>query len=305
MGSSLRTRPAERRDHACLAKLWSETFPQLDETKVGSAAAPTDASVWVGFEADRVVAGAVITALVDQPTHRRLQVLAADDTHWENMHAFAIDELRRQRVSCWYVVVREDSHAVCRRLAEHGYSITSTSWGAHLDVTEPSLRNLRDLKDGLPDDLEIRELVPHDAGAAHTLFRRNRLDFHSTPATEAPNHTVEEFRALFREHRAFGVWQQDRLFAFTMMKQQSAGLAETDFTVTERGVRGRGLAPALKAHSVWCLAMEGTTRFGTGGAQANEASLKVNRRLGYQIEPLWLTYAIDESIMPTPTPSTR
>ncbi len=63
-----------------------------------------------------------------------------------------------------------------------------------------------------------------------------------------------------------------------------------EFTVTDRAARGRGLATALKAYAILTLWRDGVRHFGTGGAEVNEASLRANLRLGYEIEPLWLTY---------------
>lgn len=134
------------------------------------------------------------------------------------------------------------------------------------------------------------ELVADDAAAAHALFSRNQGDFPVTAATEVTHYTVEEMRALIEDQRAFGVWQTERLVALTVLRQRSFDEAETEFTVTERTMRRGGIATALKAHSVWTLAAEGISRFGTGGAQVNKASLKANRRVGYHLEPRWLTY---------------
>ena len=67
-------------------------------------------------------------------------------------------------------------------------------------------------------------------------------------------------------------------------------LIETDFTAAHPGHRRRGLGTAVKAASVLARAHDGATRFGTGGADSNVASLAMNRAVGYQITETWHTY---------------
>jgi len=283
-------RPVSSADRSRLDELWAETFPQLDLPGPDFCALPAGSQAFVALHAGRVQAGAWVTVLNDQPSARRLHVLAAGDEPWAAMHARMLEILGRSAVARLFVIVREDCSAVRRRLGAHGYVISSTSWGARLTVTDETLRHLQDQKAGLGRHLLVRELVVDDAAAAHALFSRNQGDFPVTPATEVTHYTVEEMRALIEDQRAFGVWQTERLVALTVLRQRSFDEAETEFTVTERTMRRGGIATALKAHSVWTLAAEGISRFGTGGAQVNEASLKANRRVGYHLEPLWLTY---------------
>lgn len=273
-----------------LTELWAATFPQPGAPRANVAIFPDGADAFVGVDADEITAGAVVSLLADQPTSRLLQILATTDEHWASMHRLMVERLRTLGVQRWYVTVREDSTAVRRRLDTHGYTRFSASWGAHLTLTDQTLQHLRVLQGDLPAELSVRELVAGEAAAVHDVFGRNRQDFPWTPATEAQDYTAEQMRQLINDRHAFGVWQEDQLVAVTVLTQRSAEEAETDFTVTDRTMRHRGIATALKAHAVCALAAQGVRRFGTGGAHVNEASRKANQRLGYQLEPLWLTY---------------
>ncbi|MFD2078735.1 GNAT family N-acetyltransferase [Actinopolymorpha cephalotaxi] len=157
------------------------------------------------------------------------------------------------------------------------------------DATDPE-RYRAFADQALAAGYDVRELGPRDAAAAHRLYAANRPDFPSTPSTEPDRYTEEEFTGLIGAGRAFGAWNADRLCALTVMRQQGPDRAGTEIIVTDRAERGRGLATAVKAYAIRTLWQEGVRHFGTGGAEVNEASLKANLRLGYEIEPLWLTY---------------
>ncbi|MBB5236118.1 GNAT family N-acetyltransferase [Deinococcus budaensis] len=66
--------------------------------------------------------------------------------------------------------------------------------------------------------------------------------------------------------------------------------AESEQTVTARAHRGRGLATALKAHALAWAQGEGFTHASTGGTVLNLPMLRVNTRLGYVPEALWVTW---------------
>lgn len=52
---------------------------------------------------------------------------------------------------------------------------------------------------------------------------------------------------------------------------------------------GRGLPIGPTVFSMLSLASEGTSPFGTGRSEANRASLAMNTKLGFILEPEWLT----------------
>ncbi|MFC6592085.1 hypothetical protein ACFP81_08780 [Deinococcus lacus] len=50
------------------------------------------------------------------------------------------------------------------------------------------------------------------------------------------------------------------------------------------------MATALKAQALEAAQQAGFRRASAGGAAANIPMLRVNTRLGYQLEPMWLTW---------------
>lgn len=296
MGGRLDVRAALPGDRDRVVELYRRTYPELDAAP--RAAVLDGAEVVVGTAGGAVVAAGLLAPLSDEPfpgEHgaSRLNVLADEDTHWQDMHAQLTGRLLRAGVRRWYVIVREDSVRVRRLLTGHSYRISSTSWGARLVVTDESLPRLRELAASAPAGVRLGELAAADAEPAWRLRADHRNDFPSSPATQAEDYPVERVRRSIVTGRAFGAWQDGRLLALTTMEHTGPGSAETDYTVTAADARGRGLATAVKAYAVCALADEGVRRFGTGGAGVNEPSRRANLRLGYQLEPTWLTYVCD------------
>lgn len=296
----MRLRSAQVGDYETLRTLWRQTFPELRSPGPDPADVARTGQVVVGeiegeeeSEAERdLVAWATIAPMADEADGRRVQVMGASDLHWAQLHDRLVERLRAEGIRTWYFVVREDCREVRDRLESRGYAVLHRSWGAWLeltDATDPE-RYRALLAPASAAGYDFRELDSGDARAAHRLYAQNRPDFPSTPSTEPDQYTEEEFAELITSGRAFGAWNADRLCALTVMRQRSSSGAGTEFTVTDRAERGRGLATAVKACGILTLWQEGVREFGTGGAEVNEASLKANLKLGYEIEPLWLTY---------------
>jgi len=66
-------------------------------------------------------------------------------------------------------------------------------------------------------------------------------------------------------------------------------MIETTGTLTP--YRGKGIATALKYASIDRAVEEGVPAIVTGNADGNEAILRINRKLGFQLLPTWLFYA--------------
>ena len=90
-----------------------------------------------------------------------------------------------------------------------------------------------------------------------------------------------------RAGRLYGV---KVLVGATVMREKD-GFGDTAFTSVLATHRRRGVAQAVKAASILAFLDIGITRFSTGGAAANQASLQANQSLGYQLTEQWRTYA--------------
>jgi len=177
-------------------------------------------------------------------------------------------------------------------LEARGFTVVGESWGARLVLGDPPDLTVcrRAVARAQSAGLRILELTAESAADLHELERANHEDYPVTPATA---HAVLDAAATVAlwtgGTRVFGAFDQHRLLGATAISLQD-GRAETEFTSVLRDHRGRGIGAAVKAASVIALAETGTRVFGTGGAAVNDASLGVNRALGYRITERWFSY---------------
>jgi len=188
-------------------------------------------------------------------------------------------------------VLREDDPDVAILLAQ-GWTTVAESWGARLAVGQDvsALERAADavascgwrtVQLGAGDACRIVEL---DAACADD-YPRTSVTRHEVP-------DVEELAArLEAGWWAFGavrVEDPDQLDCISVLSS-CGDRVDTEFTATRAPVRGRGLATAVKARAVLELGKRGYREFGSAGAGDDEASLRANLRLGYVLEPRWLS----------------
>lgn len=187
------------------------------------------------------------------------------------------------------LVLRSDDPCT-RQLEAQGWHQVATSWGARLEfdaANAPRLRRLMTEVDAA--GYTLRELVPGDVAQLLMLDRLTAPDYPGGVATRHEALDEPGARALLERGRAWGIWSGTELVALTTTTAVEDRV-ETEFTTVHPAHRRRGLATAVKAASVLAHAADGATRFGTGGADSNVASLAMNRAVGYRITETWHTY---------------
>jgi hypothetical protein len=183
----------------------------------------------------------------------------------------------------------QDSDPRCAELEAAGYRVVAESWAVRLfdpdrELLESAVRR------ATAGGLTIRELGPESAEVVHKLEKANEADYPYTPATHRVVGELAETRALWPAYRVFGAFDGNRLVGATVIRQKD-GFGDTFFTSVLATHRRRGVAQAVKAVSILAFLDIGITRFSTGGAAANQASLQANQSLGYQLTEHWRTYA--------------
>ena len=190
-----------------------------------------------------------------------------------------------------FVVPREDDP---RREAveSRGYTVVSESWGARLELADaPDLSIFRGTRSRVEHtEIKIFELPVTASSDLYELERANTADYPFTPATSHDLLDAEATRDLWNKgFRVFGARDAELLVGATVIARREKH-AETEFTSVLASHRGSGIGAAVKAASIIACANDGARVFGTGGAAANEASLGVNRALGYNITESWYSY---------------
>lgn len=213
---------------------------------------------------------------------KRLQVSAPDDGAWFEMHDRAV---RRSGDFRFVSVVREDDPAA-DRLRERGYRVGWRSWGAALTLPdEPDWTPYQAMiARATAAGVTVQESSAHDK--AYETYRQAVGDMPRTPANF---HEPLDPEGFAKAGRLFAAGKDGEYLALTTSTIDGMTV-DTAFTVTAAAHRGKGLAAATKAAMIMALHAEGGRVFRTGGAEENEKMLAVNRRLGYVLEPMWLSF---------------
>lgn len=198
-------------------------------------------------------------------------------------------------------VTREDWPEQMHFFTAAGFRNAWQSWGAHLDLTAFDFERFRALDEKL--FLAGYEVGRWDNAATdtewdalHEFHRQGEADVPKNPTTTSAPLSRAEWQRTLSEEAVFVVRYRSGVVALTRLTLpghqplQSAREVSSDLTATHPAHRSRGLATLLKAHALAWTKAEGYTRAGTGGAVLNLPMLRVNTRLGYQAEPMWVTW---------------
>lgn len=195
-------------------------------------------------------------------------------------------------------VAREDFSEQMQFFAAAGFRNAWQSWGAHLDLTRFEFAPFRKLEECLfLEGYEVQQLsndaTDADWAALHALSREAVQDAPRNPTTTPDDLSLDELREMIRrEETVFVARHKGQLVALTRLTLRGQH-ADTEHTAVRRGQRGRGLATLLKARSLAWARENGGTGASTGGTVMNLPMLKVNHRLGYLPEPMWVTWLLE------------
>ncbi|MBZ9753322.1 GNAT family N-acetyltransferase [Deinococcus sp. HMF7604] len=192
-------------------------------------------------------------------------------------------------------VTREDFGEQMDFFHAAGFRNAWQSWGAHLDLTRFDPAAFEPLQERLfLAGYEPGRLSPdapeRDWDALFALHERGVQDRPRNPTTTPDPLTRDTLReTICREEAAFVTRVKGEIVALTRLSLRDQEVDSED-TVTHPGHRGRGVATALKAFALAWARAEGYTHAGTGGTVLNLPMLRVNTRLGYRVERMWVTW---------------
>lgn len=199
--------------------------------------------------------------------------------------------------SLW-TCIREDFVPAAGYLEERSYQEQFRSWGANLDLERFNpdrferytaafnsrgiqLRTYHQLGgDSRRDEkllalqAEIEEEAPH----FEPIIPRNH------PNISHPDMLLDSFFVAVHEDDYVGMASLTKPGRFPTVP--GSGL-----TGVRREFRNQGIGTALKAHTAAWAKQQGYSEVNAGGAGANAPMLVVNRRIGFDVEPAWITFA--------------
>ncbi|WP_424950423.1 GNAT family N-acetyltransferase [Deinococcus sp.] len=135
----------------------------------------------------------------------------------------------------------------------------------------------------LPDDTA----APWEA--LHGLYTEGLRDTPRNPTTTHDSDSPGYFRREVASGRVFAAVRRDEVLSYTVLGLKETSV-ESEHTATQAASRGQGLATLVKATALAWAREGGYLRASTGGNVVNLPMLRVNQRLGYRPEPMWLTW---------------
>ncbi len=206
---------------------------------------------------------------------------------------YALENLNAPVKEVW-TVVREDFIEPAGFLRDEGFLEQGRTWGAHLDLTTFDVNKFRELKEGL--ERENIRFLPYatlndpkkhaKVQALHAEAKRDMPLFE--PVATAEFDDVEDEATLpetvivaVKDGEIVGVSSVDR----------GDRMLHFGLTAVNEPYRYRGVGRVLKALSADATKKLGHTHINSGSAGTDTPILRVNRALGFDIEPAWLTLA--------------
>lgn len=192
-------------------------------------------------------------------------------------------------------VTREDWPEKMGFFHAAGFRNAWQSWGAHLDLSGFDFGRVRPLEERLYlQGYEVERLSPDatevDWDALHAMYEVGVRDAPRNPTTTPDPLTRAELRDMVqREEVTFVARHRGGIVACTRLTPRGHEV-ESEQTVTHPAHRSRGLATLVKASALAWARGEGYTHAGTGGTVLNLPMLRVNTRLGYVAEAMWVTW---------------
>ncbi|RJF72290.1 GNAT family N-acetyltransferase [Deinococcus cavernae] len=197
-------------------------------------------------------------------------------------------------------VAREDFSEQMAFFHAAGFRNAWQSWGAHLNLRGFDFERFRALDEqlflqGYEVERWDNEAPESEWAALYQLHRQGEGAMPRNPTTTPDHLDLKVLRSMIqREERAFVVRHKQEIVALTRLtlgdRKGRGPEVESEFTATHPAHRSRGLATLLKAHALHWAKNSGYTHAGTGGTVLNLPMLRVNTRLGYLAEPMWVTW---------------
>ncbi|HEX7004461.1 MAG TPA: GNAT family N-acetyltransferase [Trueperaceae bacterium] len=224
--------------------------------------------------------------------HRDYRNRGVDTALWDE----AVSLLVRP-VSIW-TCVREDFVATAGYLREREYREQFRSWGANLDLAGFDVRRAS----GLEEALKVRgiRLRSYPELSSDPLRDEKLLELQARLEEEAPHHepiipkrhpTIRDEETLI-ESLVVAVSGDEYVGLASLLDgglfSEAAG---SGFTGVKAAYRNLGVATAMKARTGSWAKARGYRAVNAGGSGDNAAILSVNRRIGFEVEPDWITFA--------------
>ncbi len=247
----------------------------------------------VARRSETVVAGLNADPFSTAPGGLRVQ-LYGDPAAFTPLYLGALTRASALGFRSLLSVVRQDHRPQVEFLGAAGWRNAYQSWGAHLDLSAFDLAPYRALEERhFLNGTEVRHFARDSSDAPwealHALHQQGVQDTPRNPTTSSAPGDLAHFRREVACGPVFAALHNGEVLSYTAL-EISGSSVETTHTATRAAHRGQGLATLVKATALAWAQQQGYVTASTGGNVANLPMLRVNQRLGYIPEPMWLTW---------------
>lgn len=210
----------------------------------------------------------------------------------------ALSLLANRNPQSLWTCIREDFVPAAAFLTERNYEEQFRSWGANIDLQHVEAEELSPyrnavIKHGIelhsyaelasdPDrnsklaalQAELEEDAPHH----EPIIPKHH------PAPTSPETLLDSYTVAVHNGRYVGI-------ASLTNQPRFPTVPGTGLTGVTKEYRNQGIGTALTAHTTAWAKANGFAEVNAGGAGANTPMLKIIRRIGFDVEPAWITFA--------------
>ena len=205
----------------------------------------------------------------------------------------ALEDLEPPAQEVW-TVIRSDFLEPAGFVRDEGFELQGRTWGAHLDLSTFDVNRFRDVQERLEAE-GFRFLPYHDLADSDKHAKVQALHAeakHEMPLFE-PVATADfddvEDAATLPETVMVALGPDGEMVGVSSIDRGDNAMLHFGLTAVTAPYRYRGVGRVLKALSADAAKGLGHTHVNSGGAGTDTPIIRVNRALGYDIEPAWLT----------------
>lgn len=210
----------------------------------------------------------------------------------------AVEILQDRDPESIWTCIREDFVPAAAYLSECGYEEKFRSWGANIDLEGFDANAFRPYQHTLAQaGIELRKYTElasdpeRDQKLAALQAELEEDAPHHEPIVPK-HHPKPDHPRMLIDSYVVAVHNGEYVGMASLTDQpRFPTVAGSGLVGVRAAYRGHGLGTALVAHTTAWAKRQGYTEVNGGGAGTNAPMLKVIRRIGFDVEPAWITFA--------------
>ena len=233
----------------------------------------------------------------DMPKHYWIDLSVAEEHRLIGVEKKMIDELLQDDIGreaeCLWNCIRSDFNRTVEFLNIYGFEEEFRSWGSHLDLTKFDLEGFK--SEILRLESEGIRFISYadlnDVDKETKLLKLHHIIEDDTPYYEPviPKERDDIRSEDVPDEGCFVALDDNRIIGMAGLENTKNNGLQNSLTGVDNAYRNRGIATALKALVADYAKSQGEVDINAAGSGKNSPMLKVNVKLGFDIEPAWIT----------------